>query len=621
METNNVEASARVLDAATSAVGSIHAAAGDAPAVWHPTYADCVHFKSLLEYFVAHLEWKVNHDRGQAGFSTYIEPNLNKEGELPVECSGSKGDDADSLQSYIARWSRYGSDKVIIKVLGLQTLKEEPKGWYLKWAHASGANIKTRWRQNHLERFYLNVCIITTDYPQDTEVAIDELGLFDGLGPNQAVKDFFDAFVQLKGKFYEMWEAEQGGENNEANNGSELKEGNRLVDELQELITSNKNLILTGAPGTGKTFLAKQLAHKLVDDPNCDEEQNKARYNAQVKFVQFHPSYDYTDFVEGLRPKNDENGQLGFERRDGTFKELCLAALNAQEQAQKDGVEAPAFVMIIDEINRGQVSKIFGELFFALDPDYRGSEGLVETQYQNMVPDGDQFKKGFYVPENVYVIGTMNDIDHSLEPLDFAFRRRFAWREITASERFDAMFIGTEPFAVAPDLVAQVKPFFTRLNDKIGSDLGFGTAYQVGPAYFLKLKNFIKDIPDLNDANDEQVKACMEKLWAIHLKPLLQEYLKVNSDTDLTLEDLEQAYYGINSRLEVSAAAPAAHNALLDDFSALAEEPAAVQNEGSVQHDAAVPRTNHGVESAQPIKLSAEEKLKFQQLLEYLVVR
>ena len=207
METNNVEASTRVLDAATSAVGT-HAAAGDAPAAWHPTYADCVHFKSLLEYFVAHLEWKVNHDRGQAGFSTYIEPNLNKEGELPVECSGSKGDDADSLQSYIERWSRYGSDKVIIKVLGLQTLKEEPKGWYLKWAHASGANIKTRWRQNHLERFYLNVCIITTDYPQDTEVAIDELGLFDGLGPNQAVKDFFEAFVQLKGKFYEMWEAE-----------------------------------------------------------------------------------------------------------------------------------------------------------------------------------------------------------------------------------------------------------------------------------------------------------------------------------------------------------------------------------------------------------------------------
>lgn len=603
METNNVEASARVLDAATSAVGSIHAAAGDAPAVWHPTYADCVHFKSLLEYFVAHLEWKVNHDRGQAGFSTYIEPNLNKEGELPVECSGSKGDDADSLQSYIERWSRYGSDKVIIKVLGLQTLKEEPKGWYLKWAHASGANIKTRWRQNHLDRFYLNVCIITTDYPEDAEFTIEELGLFDGLGPNQAVQDFLEAFVQLKDKFYERWEAEQGGRNHAANNGSELKDGNHLVDELQELITSNKNLILTGAPGTGKTFLAKQLASRLVGAQSTKDDQ----YQSHVKFVQFHPSYDYTDFVEGLRPYN-QGGQLGFERKDGSFKALCKSALAAPDET---------FVLIIDEINRGQVSKIFGELFFALDPDYRGPEGLVETQYQNMVPDGDQFKKGFYVPENVYIIGTMNDIDHSLEPLDFAFRRRFAWREIAASERFDGMFSGAETFAFAPDLVAQVKLYFTRLNDKIGADSGFGTAYQVGPAYFLKLKNFTKDLSDLNAANDEQVKACMEKLWAIHLKPLLQEYLKVNSDTDLTLEDLEQAYYGTNIRLEDSAAAPAAHNALLD--SALAEVPAAVQDEGNVQHDAAVPRTNHGVESAQPIKLSAEEKLKFQQLLEYFV--
>lgn len=531
METNNVEASTRVLDAATSAVGT-HAAAGDAPAAWHPTYADCVHFKSLLEYFVAHLEWKVNHDRGQAGFSTYIEPNLNKEGELPVECSGSKGDDADSLQSYIERWSRYGSDKVIIKVLGLQTLKEEPKGWYLKWAHASGANIKTRWRQNHLERFYLNVCIITTDYPQDTEVAINELGLFDGLGPNQAVKDFFEAFVQLKGKFYEMWEAEQGGKNNGANNGSELNEGNHLVDELQELITSNKNLILTGAPGTGKTYLAKQLACNLLGAQSAKDEQ----YQSHVKFVQFHPSYDYTDFVEGLRPYN-QGGQLGFERKDGSFKALCKAALAAPDEN---------FVMIIDEINRGQVSKIFGELFFALDPDYRGPDGLVETQYQNMVPDGNQFKKGFYVPENVYVIGTMNDIDHSLEPLDFAFRRRFAWYEILAEKRFE-MLSETKPFSTAPKFVQKVEPYFTRLNDMIKSDQGFGTAYQVGPAYFLKLKNFIPGITALNDATPDQVEDCMNELWEIHLKPLLQECLKVNSDTNLTLEDLENTFLNTKS--------------------------------------------------------------------------
>ena len=164
-----------------------------------------------------------------------------------------------------------------------------------------------------------------------------------------------------------------------------------------------------------------------------------------------------------------------------------------------------------------------------------------------MVPDGDKFKPGFYVPENVYVIGTMNDIDHSLEPLDFAFRRRFAWREITASERFDAMFIGTEPFAVAPDFVDKVYWYFKRLNDKIENDPGFGAAYQIGPAYFLKLKNFVVD-QDLNAMSDEDFKKCMDKLWNIHLKPLLQEYLKVNNDTSLTLKALEAAYYGTDKK-------------------------------------------------------------------------
>ena len=144
---------------------------------------------------------------------------------------------------------------------------------------------------------------------------------------------------------------------------------------------------------------------------------------------------------------------------------------------------------------------------------------------------------------NVYVIGTMNDIDHSLEPLDFAFRRRFAWREITAEERFYGMFKGTDPFKSASDFVDNVYCYFKRINDQIESDPGFGIAYQVGPAYFLKLKNFVGD-QDLNAMSDEDFNQCMEKLWNTHLKPLLAECLKVNSDTSLTLQDLETAYYG-----------------------------------------------------------------------------
>lgn len=111
-----------------------------------------------------------------------------------------------------------------------------------------------------------------------------------------------------------------------------------------DIIIANHNLILTGAPGTGKTYMAKEIASMM---------------NAKTGFVQFHPSYDYSDFVEGLRPKDDETGKIGFERKDGVFKEFCAKALNNPDNN---------YVFIIDEINRGEISKIFGELFFSIDP-------------------------------------------------------------------------------------------------------------------------------------------------------------------------------------------------------------------------------------------------------------
>ena len=506
--------------------------------------AKLIQAKALLEYFVSHLEWEVNNDPSFVGYEKYIAPNVvdapGNPGhkKLPDGMRRGNGEHGDRLQQWIKNWELFGApennDVVCLHVVSHGAPNEKPKGCYLQWK-GTGANIKAEWNQNHVDKLYL--CIYwDKDLPSVMEYTVDELGLFDGQAPNENLKTLWHRFEDLRWEWWDMdtkWWAEHGNQKTE-------NEDNvvAIVDELQKLISNNKNLILTGAPGTGKTYLAKQLACKLVGAQSTDDDQ----YKNHVKFVQFHPSYDYTDFVEGLRPKDKDDGQLGFERKDGTFKKLCISALNAQEQAQKDGVEAPAFVMIIDEINRGQVSKIFGELFFALDPDYRGEKGQVETQYQNMVPDGDKFKPGFYVPENVYVIGTMNDIDHSLEPLDFAFRRRFAWREITAKERFDDMFKGDEPFKSADDFVAKVKLYFDRLNTAIGKNSGLGAEYQVGPAYFLKLKNFIKGISDLNAANEDQVKGWMEKLWESHLKPLLVEYLKGNSDTSLDIEKLHNAY-------------------------------------------------------------------------------
>lgn len=195
--------------------------------------------------------------------------------------------------------------------------------------------------------------------------------------------------------------------------------------EYVEFLKKNYNMIFTGAPGTGKTYLAKEIAASIIGVT-----VKELKGNEQFGFVQFHPSYDYTDFVEGLRP-SDKEGQE-FELREGIFKQFCA---NAQKYEKDDNKK---FVFVIDEINRGEISKIFGELFFSVDPGYRGDAGMVKTQYQNMVKVGP-FKDGFYVPKNVYIIGTMNDIDRSVESLDFAFRRRFPSIEITYDKTLNSI--------------------------------------------------------------------------------------------------------------------------------------------------------------------------------------
>ena len=144
------------------------------------------------------------------------------------------------------------------------------------------------------------------------------------------------------------------------------------------------------------------------------------------------------------------------------------------------------FVFIIDEINRGEISKIFGELFFSIDPGYRGESGRVKTQYQNMITDEhDPFYEGFYVPENVYIIGTMNDIDRSVESMDFAMRRRFAWKEIKANENTGML----DSFGELKD---EIVSKMNRLNNAIWNEEtnegieGLSAAYHIGGAYFKK---------------------------------------------------------------------------------------------------------------------------------------
>ena len=544
-----------------------------------------------------------------------------------------------------------------------------------------------------------------------------------------------------------------------------------LAKDLAKRLEKTKNIILHGAPGTGKTYLAKDIAaymnfHKKYSELNDKERQQFSEYTG---FVQFHPSYDYTDFVEGLRPVNNKsenqaesdgnNIQIGFERKDGVFKKFCVKAIKNFENPQKNTTDANSsysyllkalkdfvdeldnkipknkisrhlpesmkffkdklkafessinninhvkdlfllkielnwfdeefskefesndelqttslasrigknsliesfenlknklqdclntfnyqndlstcwdlliyevskhnkdnplkidnesyfekssgvlqriskkqnqpkldlgrvreiyehkdknrkykqqclsiinymhkkyklenhdafqiaddafngstektpedsenknsFVFIIDEINRGELSKIFGELFFAIDPSYRGENGRVSTQYQNLIKDGDVFYNGFFVPDNVYIIGTMNDIDRSVESMDFAMRRRFTFKEITAKDS-EEMLTKENLKDVSETDIQQLKKRMSNLNEAItNNEIGLSSGYQIGAAYFLKYAQYKDESDSFN---------C---LWTYNLEPLLQEYLRGQDPTGEKLEKLKAAY-------------------------------------------------------------------------------
>ena len=325
-----------------------------------------------------------------------------------------------------------------------------------------------------------------------------------------------------------------------------LKEKLIQLFSQQKMLENCKNLILTGAPGTGKTYMAKEIAVEIAKSntsplsPYNDVEKDFIELKKQgfVDFVQFHPSYDYSDFVEGLRPKASVDG---FERKDGIFKAFCAKAANDFNNNKEN-----KYVFIIDEINRGEISKVLGELFFSIDPGYRGKKGIVNTQYQNLIPskikeedNPDPFKDGFYVPDNIYVIGTMNDIDRSVESMDFAFRRRFAFYEVTAEDSMKMLW-NTNSWKDSngsviegiQEVIPVLEKKMTKLNEEIiKSQYGLSPAYQIGASYFLNWKHY-KD-----DENP------FDSLWKYHLEGLLFEYLRGKANAPELLKALKDVYY------------------------------------------------------------------------------
>jgi hypothetical protein len=247
------------------------------------------------------------------------------------------------------------------------------------------------------------------------------------------------------------------------------------------LLRRKKNIILQGPPGVGKTFIARKIAYEIMQEVK----------DANIEMVQFHQSYSYEDFVQGLRPTQ----KGGFDLRDGIFYSFCQRALAHPDRP---------FFFIIDEINRGNLSKIFGELMMLIEADKREEKFALKLTYAEDEEDR------FYVPENLYIIGTMNTADRSLAIVDYALRRRFAFVTLQPDygENFRSFLSGK---GLTVPMVEHICLSVTKVNGRIKEDINLGEGFQIGHSYFCTY------------SADEDENKWWNKILSFELKPLFEE--------------------------------------------------------------------------------------------------
>ena len=348
-----------------------------------------------------------------------------------------------------------------------------------------------------------------------------------------------------------------------------------LHENLSNPFKLNKQVVKYGPPGTGKTYLARQQTESCFNTwkEEFAPDSNQYTIDIQREVVQFHPSFGYEDFMEGLRPILDNNGEAQLTLQNGVFKEFCRKAgkweidvhnlgidtnweeLTIGDIAQyKDQLRAshwehifqvqdfskrvadavPPFFFLIDEINRAELSRVFGELMYCLE--YRGVEGCIKTQYANlnnektgMLRDESQGYK-FFIPSNVYLIGTMNTIDRSVESFDLALRRRFRWEEIKPDCELLKYHLN-EHHREWAELADDLKD----LNEQIKNEALLGTDYQIGHAYLMNLKY----------PTSLSISEVRKQIWDDRIRPLLQEYLRGTGRSDELIETFRKAFWSI----------------------------------------------------------------------------